>query len=358
MKFDYPNTNECSIAYSISVVTLSKLETNYRHMKSNFVKIFFVINFLIVFGNASGSSLIDSLKNVVATLETGTQHVDATILLSREYISRDILSAKLYALDAAKESNYINYKKGIGEASLQLGDIYFIQLNSDSALFYYNQAFNVLKEVNDSKNTLFGYIYAGLANIDSKKGMFESAYANLDKALKVAKSNKDEKLMAVINLNRAYSFNSENKKTEAKDALNESLKFSRNEYADLQVMSCVKLAELFVEENTLDSALFYIFNAIRISKNYDFKTYLDISHKLLGDFSTKSVFFDRTIKEIICPYDSTLFLAQQDSIHHLHAEIKEYSTVALELENRVGNYKISVTILVFVLLFILVKNRL
>ncbi|WP_103069528.1 tetratricopeptide repeat protein [Aquimarina sediminis] len=124
--------------------------------------------------SAQDKKLVDSLKNVLNSYpHQDSTRVTILTLLHEKLMFSKPLEAKRYAEEELEISKKINYKKGIGKGLLHLADFYTNRNNSDSALYYYNEAKATFNDIGSYRGLLFSN--HSIADILRSKGDFEGA---------------------------------------------------------------------------------------------------------------------------------------------------------------------------------------
>ncbi|HYV90700.1 MAG TPA: adenylate/guanylate cyclase domain-containing protein [Chitinophagales bacterium] len=220
-----------------------------------------ILLFSLSFFCAAQQYPIDSLKKTIATAADDSNKVNMLIELSARYRDLSADTAIVYASEAKDLAEKINYPKGLGYALKSKGLVYNIQGNYVEALQVWKEALNVF-EVNGIKvgaaNMLnnIGVIYYN-------KGDEANALDYYLKSLKVSEEIKDTLRIAtaLTNIGGVYS----NKPA----TYDKALQFHRNALllsitigdSELIGNSNANIGEVYVSQQKLDSALFYLKNA-------------------------------------------------------------------------------------------------
>ena len=133
-------------------------------------------------------AIIDSLENVVSTIEANSAKVDCLNKLSKQY--RDIKNLKMsrqYAESALELATTLDYKKGIAHAKNLIGVVLRNQGKPQKALILHFEALEISQDIDWDKGIaysqfLIGVIYSNQNNkTEALKYLLASLYANKTK---------------------------------------------------------------------------------------------------------------------------------------------------------------------------------
>ncbi|MEI6817595.1 MAG: adenylate/guanylate cyclase domain-containing protein [Bacteroidota bacterium] len=153
-----------------------------------------LIPFLIINGFAQQQSSIDTILSELKKYESAkvasgntqlsaidTAKVNLLLVVSEKYrMEGDYKKADVYGKEALTISKAINYKKGTGNAYVNLANIYNEQAKYPLAISNFNDAINAYQEVGNKKE---------MANLYSKIGVINFNQSNFDEALKNFKTS-------------------------------------------------------------------------------------------------------------------------------------------------------------------------
>ena len=133
----------------------------------------------------SQSKKIDSLQLVIRTGDI-KQRIDALNKLCNEIMYDKPEEGKLYATQAIKKADSIDYELGLGDAYNMLGVVYDISGKYDSSIYYYEKAIPIFNKIQNLKgrgsavNNL-GLIYWNIGEFDKALSFFFKALEDFEK---------------------------------------------------------------------------------------------------------------------------------------------------------------------------------
>jgi class 3 adenylate cyclase len=141
------------------------------------------ISFLLVglpllplFASSEGQLRIDSLKRALITERSDTQKVNILNALSKQcWQISDYENSAKYVEQAIAESDHAGFRKGLADAYMNKGVLYWFEGNFPEALKWYNEAITIQKETGDKR---------GLANALNNIGAVYFEQGNYAEALK------------------------------------------------------------------------------------------------------------------------------------------------------------------------------
>ncbi len=164
--------------------------------------LFLCVLFFVVFSGAkplSAKSLsflppnVDSLKSLLVKMSSERHHDTSAInvlnTLAQEYRSRNADSALKFAHEALGRAEKIDYKKGLGEALVNLGNIYRNLGDYNRALGFLQRALSVGEQIHS--NTLIGQAWNGIGIVYVRQGNLDRALDALLKALRISEQRND-----------------------------------------------------------------------------------------------------------------------------------------------------------------------
>lgn len=134
------------------------------------------------------SQNVDSLKALLLKVSSERRH-DTTVVnilntLAQEYRSRNADSALRYAHEALQRSEKIDFRKGLGAALVNLGNVYRNLGDYNRALGFLQRALSVGEQVRN--NTLIGQAWNGIGIVYVRQGNLDRALDALLKALRLS----------------------------------------------------------------------------------------------------------------------------------------------------------------------------
>ncbi len=141
---------------------------------------------------SASESLNDSIGMARALILVGVVYMNKSVTLDR---------AKEYFLRSLEISDNLDYKAGIGYCSVNLGDIYYMQEQYVSALYYLQKALD-----NSEGPTLISHTLTLMGQVYRDMGKYIEALEYLEKAVGLAEEQnmKDELSQALINLAKTH----------------------------------------------------------------------------------------------------------------------------------------------------------
>jgi two-component sensor histidine kinase/tetratricopeptide (TPR) repeat protein len=131
----------------------------------------------------------------IALASPKSERIDAMLFRAFELLNSNNDSAKIYALQALKLSQQINYKKGQAGAYMRLGVVMSNSGKIDSALYFLRNAATLRTQINDIKGAAgayreISYIYKSTKN-------FDSAFSYCLSALRMNESLNDKSITGI-----------------------------------------------------------------------------------------------------------------------------------------------------------------
>jgi len=145
----------------------------------------FLVYFFLIFCVFSFSSDKVSLLKKKLNKVSGSEKVDILNKLAQGYLKISIKESKIYAMEALKKSEKLNYRKGKLEAISNLGLSLYYLSDYKNAAKYFKRMFNESIELNNNKkradalrylgatNAILGYYNRALENFLESKSIYE-----------------------------------------------------------------------------------------------------------------------------------------------------------------------------------------
>ncbi|MBA3901226.1 MAG: tetratricopeptide repeat-containing sensor histidine kinase [Bacteroidetes bacterium] len=138
-----------------------------------------------------------------------------------------------------------------------IAKIYREQGNNSLAIEYYLKAYSIIDQQNNATDGI--WLLIDIGNIFFAEKEFHQAEIFYSKSEEIAKTISDDYALAVISLNKGIICQKENKFHEALSYYTNSIKLRENiDYAPSNCFIYLKIAELYLKKNELDSVLPYL----------------------------------------------------------------------------------------------------
>lgn len=219
-------------------------------------------------GTAQSKRSIDSLKDSL-NISSGIQRAEILAQLSWQYRNVNSDSALYFGQQAYELSKKFNYESGIIKSLNFQGVAYRNKSDYSNAFKYFVKA---LKAAEDAQNLeQIGYSNINIGNIYIYQTNYEGALEYFEKALIPAQELNDQNMLAYVylNLGRTYSRMDEYSRAEDNYLKTRDIRRKLNDQEGL-VTIAVDLAELTMRKGDLDRSLEYFhesINAINQIKN-------------------------------------------------------------------------------------------
>jgi serine phosphatase RsbU (regulator of sigma subunit) len=128
--------------------------------------IVFVLISLVAVVSGQHLTILDSLKLCLSEEKSDTGRILLYSRISHELQFNDIVESSKYAQKAFDEANRVHYKKGLGYAITQLGNIEHAKGDLVKAEEYNGEALKILSEINDLKGIAICYNNLGIISHD------------------------------------------------------------------------------------------------------------------------------------------------------------------------------------------------
>jgi adenylate cyclase len=215
------------------------------------------------------SPAIDSLKNVLSSSTEDTNRVNTLLKLSETLLNSNINAARDYATLAKELAEKLQFRTGLALALKHLGHSYYKQANYIETLSYWTQSLSVFETTGD--NIGISNMLNNIGAVYTVKGDDDKAIEYFLKSLTVAEKtgNKLRINTALMNVGSAYAHK--------KDTWDKALQYYKKaeplteELADKQSIStlAINIGEIYIFKERGDSALNYLYKALRFSTSSD-----------------------------------------------------------------------------------------
>ncbi|MEO3407801.1 tetratricopeptide repeat-containing sensor histidine kinase [Mucilaginibacter sp. CAU 1740] len=139
---------------------------------------------------------VKQLKKALPLIKDSIQYVNTLNRLGLLMYERNIDSAFHYAKQARAIADRLNYKQGKADALNAIGIVYDVKGNLQLSLRYYNEAFNLYKELGDTSNVVQGLMNIGLVFNENKED--KKAINFFKRALNIGKTLQRDSIMSLL----------------------------------------------------------------------------------------------------------------------------------------------------------------
>ncbi|MES2590245.1 MAG: tetratricopeptide repeat protein [Bacteroidota bacterium] len=284
-----------------------------------YILIFFFAQKFIL--SAQNNFEIDSLQKFINTTTIDTVKADALYNLSKKFQTYNLDTALTYGQKGLALSIKLNYQQGIGKANNNVGDIYWFKANYDSASSHYFKALDVFEYLKDRAAIAecyrnIGWIYQGQNNfnqtlnyylkslqINQQLNLNEKVEANFDdlsilyrkmkkypealdyckKTRAIAQRTGSRRGIASSYTNMGAIYFEMGKYQSAIETLKLAAKIHKEDKDDFNlVCALLDIAKSYLKLKQVESAIKYGENALKIAKQYDYRTEISLLYQLLA----------------------------------------------------------------------------
>jgi len=252
------------------------------------------------FSQAQDPALLDSLKNILPTLE-GELKIKVLLKICNQIKFQDAEAARSYCQEALDLSNKLNLKKWKGVALQRIGVTYEGQGIYDKALSYGKQALPIFQALNDSLEIANTHNNIGI--VFDQKGKNEKALLELFEALKYyeALGDKNGIAQAANNIGVVY------KKEKNYPKVIEFYKRSLAIYEEIEhgfgiAATQVNIGSVFLDMKDYPATIEYSEKALKGFETLNIQQYipyalenLGLAHNNLGNFELAKRFHQRAL---------------------------------------------------------------
>jgi signal transduction histidine kinase len=139
---------------------------------------------------------VEKLKKDLPLIHDSIRYVNAINRLGLLMYEQNIDSAFYYAKKARDISERLNYKPGKADALNTIGIVYDLKGNLQLSLRYYNEAFNLYKELKDTSNVVQGLMNIGLVFNENKED--KKAIDFFKRAINLGKTLRRDSIMSLV----------------------------------------------------------------------------------------------------------------------------------------------------------------
>jgi len=162
-------------------------------MRSKIIRCFLIVSI----GAISQTREIDSLKQIINTLNDDTNKVNKFNNLSNEFNINEFKDSSFnYAYKAKALSEKLGFKKGIAKSYMHIGLFYQKMGNSPEAIKNYFEGAKIWEQIGGMAGHAHGS-YANIGGIYGSLGNYEEALKNWKVALKISKQMDSKESMAL-----------------------------------------------------------------------------------------------------------------------------------------------------------------
>ncbi|MBK7887800.1 MAG: tetratricopeptide repeat protein [Bacteroidetes bacterium] len=206
-------------------------------------------------------SEIDSLKQLLVSSKHDTNRVHLLYAISD--LSMDENDLLRYAKEAYDLSNRLNFKRGIANASNNIGCAYYNKGDLLPALEFYYKSLAIRTETNDSAG--IAQSLNNLATVYERQGNLEKAMEYYLQSLKIRESIKDQNGIAILLNNISLFYKKQGDNRQAIVYAERSLKIRETNGDQFGIaMSLNNLGFIFQDEGDLEKALYYFKRSLSI----------------------------------------------------------------------------------------------
>ncbi|MCF8235606.1 MAG: tetratricopeptide repeat protein [Bacteroidales bacterium] len=168
--------------------------------------LFFLLSILILPQPGQSQSVIDSLRQVVASQKADSSKIKALIYLSRNYAEDSSEKAKKFADSALAWARRKDNTKMQSLALLEIGSYYYDQHQFEKARAYLFESEKLARKINDTSTLALALNYIAISYSD--QSLNDSAIHTYKKALKIDSARLDTNGIALnyYNLGIAYEY--------------------------------------------------------------------------------------------------------------------------------------------------------
>ncbi|MEL7119916.1 MAG: tetratricopeptide repeat protein, partial [Bacteroidota bacterium] len=236
--------------------------------------LFFTIVILFLSTSLYGqNSKLDSLLAVLKTYEQDTNRVNTLLALSVEYASTTPDERLEYGQEALELAKKLSFKSGIAYAQKNIGIYYFLRTDYENTLTYWESSLKTFEEMKDQEGV--SNILSNIGAVYFNQGDDPRALDYYLQSLRVSEqiNNKLRIATALTNIGAVY-FNNPVNHRQALEYYLRAIKVSEEiNYEAALGTSYVNLGEIYMEEDQLDSALYFFNKSAEYLKASGLETY-------------------------------------------------------------------------------------
>jgi two-component system sensor histidine kinase UhpB len=299
---------------------------------------------------AQNQNKIDSLMTLLKTAKEDTNKANVFIGLSISYHSIEPAKSFEYDKKALALSEKLDYKKGIINATNNIGVFYMITGKYVPAKEYFLKEIPLIEKYGEKK--LLIKPYKNLAQIEYQETNYTASAIHLEKALKIAEEVKDSTAIGKILANKSTYFVRNNDYSAALSYLFKALSIFQS-IGDTTNLTLVysNVGNIYLEEeNSIDKALEYFQLSLKAAKRVDDKQQIAMALYQIGDvYFRKQMLADalnychqsaELFKEIGFIYELSMCYEELGNIYsnlNKYDKAIKYSSLAVELARESGD---------------------
>lgn len=321
---------------------------------------------------------IDSLLSVLTRSGEDTNKVMTLIALGDGYIKlSDFEPAKKYAEEALHLSEKLNYQKGISDALLFSGSIYWNQGDLEAAMDSYKHSLRIKVQIEDKKGLAKVYANIGLvylnqgnyaealannetalaikkelndtdvgatlfniANIKLTQGNYPSALQYLHEALEAFEHTGNKRGIALVYMNMGRVYQVQNMPQEAIQKVLASLAIAKDiGNKKLEVACHNNLAIIYSDSDDFDESLKHYSQAIAIAESIGAKHEISVGHGNMGAIYFMQGAYDKALRHYMEALPMAEEIGDKENMANLYSNIgktyrqqKRYADAGIYLE--------------------------
>ncbi|MGC4040148.1 MAG: tetratricopeptide repeat protein [Flavobacterium sp.] len=242
----------------------------------------------------SQQTVIDSLKRVYKATKVDTAKVGTLNKISSAFKESQIDSSVHYALQAENLAKKINYKEGLANAAINIGNANIIISDYKKAKAEFQKAKTyfeaLLDNDSDNKTFIFGLArcYSSLGVIYSQEGNYYESLDNYKNGLKLY-----EKINHKASISKSYNnigilYKSRGNNPKALEYFKQALKIQEEIGEQTLPVTLTNIGVIYFEDNKLPEAYSYYTKAEKLFKSIDNVRSLALLQNYWGDYYIKA----------------------------------------------------------------------
>lgn len=265
----------------------------------------FVFSFSVCFSSfaqtTSGKAhnpIIDSLLTVLQTAKD-TSEVIALNGLSKQSSNISSFDKALeYANKAKEKAEKLGYKKGIANAIINIGVVFWNRAEFEIALSHFAQALKITQQINNKKGTAICFNNIGL--VYWSKGNYEKAVENILKAFKLWEEIGDKSGIGMGNLNIGNIYLNQENDEMAMEYYQKALKIAdQNNDKILQSVSLNNLGVAHGNLGKLEKALQYHLKAKKLYEELGDQKSVGMSYTNIGLIQYRQEKYTKALENLL-----------------------------------------------------------
>lgn len=242
--------------------------------------IFFLLS-IAIHNLTAQSKVIDQLITQIKESASDTAKINLLNEIARAYQGSDLKQSFKFADSALQFSKFINYRKGIANASRNFGDINSDLGKYDKAKRYYQQSLDISEEIANSP--LIIRSLNSLGNIQVKLGSYNLALEYYQKALHLAEKTNDKKMSSGIINNLAMIYFELGNYAKSIENFKIALKVNKELGEEMEVAFMLNnIGNVLSEEGKLEEAMASYQQSFAIAEKLENKMLFGNLHNNIG----------------------------------------------------------------------------